>query len=96
MTSWWGLSGEDERLVGGFMSKVATLPVPDSGPEVSAIWFKAQLLRRWDAERRAQLPLDVIERVEIVAGLATAVLLLVWALPSLTRVVTGTLLGGLG
>ena len=28
------------------------------------LWLKAQILKRWDAERRAQAPLDVMEPVQ--------------------------------
>jgi hypothetical protein len=49
------------------------------------LWWKAQLERRWNSERRAQAPLDVIEPIQIAAGLVAAGLLLVWTLPSLAR-----------
>ena len=45
--------------------------------------MRAQLLRRWDAERKVQAPLDLMEPLQIVAGLAAAALLLVWSVPSL-------------
>jgi hypothetical protein len=96
MTSWLGLDADDERLVGGFMSKVAGLPGPAALPDPMQLWWKAQLLRRWDAERRVQQPLEVMERVEIAAGLVAAGLLLVLSLPSLVRLLSGSLLGGLG
>jgi hypothetical protein len=47
------------------------------------LWWKAQLLRRWDAERRAQLPLDLMQPVEIAAGLAAAAFLLYLSIPRL-------------
>jgi len=43
------------------------------------------MLRRWDAERKAAAPLDLMELVQVVAGLAAAAVLLVWSLPSLMR-----------
>ena len=36
--------------------------------------FKAQLIRRWDAQRKVQFPIDVVEPFEIAASLAAAVL----------------------
>jgi hypothetical protein len=44
--------------------------------------FKSQLLQRWDAQRKVQLPMDVMEPFEVLAGLAAAVLLLAWSMPS--------------
>ena len=48
-----------------------------------ATWWKAQLLKKWEAERRAQWPLDVMQRIEIAGGLVAAGLLLSWSLPYL-------------
>ena len=100
MTDWLGLNREDERMAEAFMSKVAALPVdPGVAPGVAdpmQLWWKAQLLRRWDAERRVQMPLDVMDRVEVAAGLVAAGVLLVLALPSLTRLVAASLLAGPG
>lgn len=82
MTNWFELNEEDERAIAAFMARVAALPaavVPDAMP----LWWKAQLLRRWDAERRAQLPLDVIQPFEIAAGLGAAAFLLYWSFPYL-------------
>jgi hypothetical protein len=97
MNTWLGFGPEDEELVRGFMMKVRRLPIGGAapgGPQV--LWWKAQLLRRWDDERRVQAPLEVMERLEILAGVAAAVLLLSWGLPPLARIVGGTLLGGAG
>ena len=91
MTNWLGLNADDERVVSGFMSKVAALPGPHTVPDPMQLWWKAQLLRRWDSERRVQMPLEVMERVELVAGLAAAGVLLVLALPSLTRLLAAAL-----
>ena len=100
MTDWLGLNHEEERIAEAFMSKVAALPVdPGMAPGVvdpMQLWWKAQLLRRWDAERRVQMPLDVMDRIEVAAGLLAAGVLLVLALPSLTRILAASLLGGAG
>ena len=42
------------------------------------IWLRAQLLKRWDLERRAQLPLDLMQPIEILASVGAAVLALYW------------------
>ena len=81
---------DDDRLVATFMRELAAAR-PAIGPQLAepgVLWWKAQLLRRWDAERRAAAPLDVMEPVQIFAGLATAALLLLWALPSLKHLLT--------
>ena len=93
------LTDDEERAVRAFMSRVAsTTPGHDALPgherravalsDATALWHKSQLLRRWDAERRVQAPLDAMESVQIAAGLITAALLLVWSLPSLVRILS--------
>ncbi len=89
MTKWFELSSDDERALEAFMSQVAALPVAVSLRDPTPLWWKAQLVKRWDAERHAQVPLDVMERVEIVAGLAAAAALLVWAVPTIGRIIAG-------
>lgn len=79
---------DDEQVIVEYMNTLAnavpwrTSQVPD--PDI--LWVKAQMLRRWDAERKAQAPLDVMEPVQIAAGLAAAAVLFVWSLPSLLQV----------
>ena len=96
MADWTDLSEEDERASAAFMARVASLPTPASLRDASHLWWKGQLVRRWDAERQAQQPLDVMERVEIVAGLAAAAGLLLWIVPTVTRIITSPFLGLLG
>ncbi|MBI4265371.1 MAG: hypothetical protein HY657_13435 [Acidobacteria bacterium] len=83
MTTWFDLAESEERAVAAFMARVAALPTTATAPDAVQLWLKAQLLRRWDAERRAQLPLDVMQPIEIAAGLAAAALLLYLSLPRL-------------
>ena len=96
MTKWFELSKDDDRVLEAFMSRVASLPAPAILRDPAPLWWKAQLVKRWDAERHAQVPLDVMERVEIVAGLAAAAVLLVWAAPTVGRVIAGPLLAWFG
>jgi hypothetical protein len=56
----------------------ASMRVP--GPDI--LWLKAQLIQRWDAQRRVQMPIDVMEPFEIAASLVAAMLLLAWSVPS--------------
>jgi hypothetical protein len=86
MTERFDLDADEEGAVAAFMSRVANLRIPDPGsrlPDPVALWTKAKLLQRWDAERRAQRPLDIMQPIEIAGGLVAAGLLLYWSLPYL-------------
>jgi hypothetical protein len=96
MTNWFELNDEDDRALAAFMARVAALPTPPPARDPMGLWWKAQLVKRWDAERRAQAPLDVMERVEIVTGLGAAAVLLFWALPTAGRLIAAPLLAFLG
>jgi hypothetical protein len=84
----WFDRDEDEQVVVDYLERLAnTVPARMSQvPEPGVLWVKAQMLRRWDAERKAQAPLDVMEPVQIAAGLAAAAVLFVWSFPSLLQV----------
>jgi hypothetical protein len=48
-------------------------------PDPMHIWLKAEMLRRWDAQRKAAVaPLEVGDRIQIGMGLAGAAALLAW------------------
>lgn len=83
MNTWFELNDDDERTIAAFMAKVSTLPAAAAAPDAMQLWWKAQLLRRWDAERRAQMPLDVMQPFEIAAGLGAAAFLLYLSFPYL-------------
>jgi hypothetical protein len=86
MAEWFDLDENDERAITAFMSRVASLGVPDPGsriPDPAELWCKAKLLARWDAERRARRPLEIMMPVEIAGGLVAAGLLLYWSIPYL-------------
>ena len=82
-------TNDDEEAVVDYMKKLAnTVPHRTSQvPDASVLWVKAQMLRRWDAERKAQAPLDVMEPVQIAAGLVAAAVLFVRSLPSLLQAI---------
>jgi len=78
---------EGEQAVVDYMAslaRAATLETPRL-PDANVLWVKAQILRHWDEERKAQAPLDLMEPVQVFAGLAAAAVLLAWSLPSLLR-----------
>jgi hypothetical protein len=78
---------DDEQVIVEYMTRLSnTVPSRLSQvPDPNVLWVKAQMLRRWDAERKAQAPLDVMEPIQIAAGLAAAAVLFVWSLPSLLQ-----------
>ena len=62
-----------------WMRELAAVPLNAPAlPDATYLWWKAQVLRRWDADRQAVVPLDVGEHVQVGIGLGGAVLLLVW------------------
>jgi hypothetical protein len=63
----------NEQSIAEFMTRVAALPVPVTLPDPMYLWWKAHLLQRRDAERRARLPIDVVQPIEIATGLIAAV-----------------------
>lgn len=79
---------DDEPHVAAYMSRLSAVPPPQQTrmPDPDLLWVKAQIVRRWEMERKAQTALDVMEPVQIAAGLVAAGVLLVWSLPSLLRV----------
>jgi hypothetical protein len=84
MTEWFDLNDSDEKAIANFMSRVAELRIsnPESRiPGPAELWYKAKLLAQWDAERRIQRPLDIMQYIEIGGGLVAASLLLYWSLP---------------
>jgi len=63
------------------MHVVANAPVGPSErpvPSASYLWWKAELLRRWDAEQRAMEPVDMGERLGAGIAIVGAVAVLWW------------------
>ena len=80
-----GVTAQEEQAVTAFMERLAKVPAASRCPDADVVWWKAQLLARWDAERKVQMPLDVMEPIQIAAGFVAAGLLLIWSLPSIMR-----------
>src|SRR5438477_10204119 len=59
-------SDHEAAATEAFMKALVQAPF-DAGPlpDPSFLWWKAQLLRRWDAEREAAKPIELGERVQI-------------------------------
>jgi hypothetical protein len=83
------MTADEEQDVAAYMSRLAHATNQAARlPTVDLLWVKAQMLERWEAERRAQAPLDVMEPFQIAAGLVAAGILLFWSLPALIRVIS--------
>ena len=81
------MTAEDDQALSSYMTRLSESRLPDATlPEADLLWVKAQMLRRWEVERKVQAPLDLMEPVQIAAGLVAAGVLLVWSLPSLLKV----------
>jgi hypothetical protein len=73
----------DEQPIVEFMARVSALQVCVTLPDSTYVWWKAQLLRRHDARRRATSPIDAMQPIQIAAGVVAAVWLFyssVWPL----------------
>jgi hypothetical protein len=78
----------EERELVRYMSGLAadTLARVPELPGADALWLKAQLVRRWEAQRRIERPLETMQSLHIGLGLVAAVVLLVWTAPLLRAV----------
>jgi hypothetical protein len=78
------ISTVEERAVTSFMQRLEAEPVGAALqlPDARIVWLKGQLIRQWDDQRKMLRPVEVMAPFEIVAGVAAAVLLLVWSVPS--------------
>src|SRR5439155_14842546 len=68
-----------EGDVRAWMQALAALPINGRPlPDARQLWWKAELLRRWDAQRQAVAPIERAEPVQVGIGLAGTVVLLAW------------------
>jgi hypothetical protein len=81
------LTDVEEREIARFMSGLATetLAQVPAMPGAGIVWVKAQMIRRWEAERRVERPLETMQSVHIGLGFAAAIVLLAWSAPLLLR-----------
>lgn len=81
----------DTLAVWECMQDVAALPLPrPSAIEPKDLWWKAQLLSRWDAQRQAAAPIEVGEQVQIGIGVVGIVALFVYLWRVLTTWATAS------
>ena len=64
-------------------------------PDPGVIWWKAQLLRRWQAERAASAPIERMRWVELAAGLASLAVFLAWQWQGLVNLVARAIPSGI-
>ena len=92
------LDPESERRLAEWMQTLAAEPIAlPPAATATEIWQKAELLRRWDAHRKAAAPIEMGERAQVGIGIVGALVLLVWVsrqLPSGTM--SPTLVAALG
>jgi hypothetical protein len=72
---------QETLLVAAWMKELAAGSVFDAPlPDAAYLWWKAELLRRWDAQQRAAAPIERGERVQagIVGVGVLALLALLW------------------
>jgi predicted anti-sigma-YlaC factor YlaD len=72
-----------------------TSDAPHPLPDPAVIWWKAQLLRRWQAERVASAPIERMRWIELAAGLSSLTVFLVWQWQGLANLVVRTIPTGL-
>lgn len=58
-------------------------------PDPRVLWLKAQLVHRWNATRRAEVPVDAMERIQVLVLLIGVAGILVWQVPRLWGWLTG-------
>ena len=82
----------DEALMAAWMRELAALPVETPPlPDPAYIWWKAQLLRQWDAQRTVVAPLEWGERVQVVTAVGGAAVLLALSWPRFPAIAAGVL-----
>jgi predicted anti-sigma-YlaC factor YlaD len=78
-----------------FLRGLAAAPVGSHPlPDPAVIWWKAQLLRRWQAERAASAPIERMRWIELAAGFASLAVFLVWQWQGLVNLVARAIPAG--
>jgi uncharacterized membrane protein len=75
--------------VAGAMTRLAVVTQEEARahrlPAAGQIWWKAQLMLRWEAEERATAPVDLMQRAEVIGGVLAGIALLVTLWPDMHR-----------
>jgi hypothetical protein len=65
-----------------------SVDAPHALPDPAVVWWKGQLLRRWESERRAVAPIERMHWIELVTGIASLGVFLVWQWSGLVNLVS--------
>ena len=78
------VTAAEDQALSAFMQRlqVAALDRAPRMPGADVLVLKAQLIRKWEAQRRIRRPIELMEPFEMAATAAAAVLLLFWSVPS--------------
>ena len=77
-----------------WMKELASLPVSEEPlPDPTYLWWKGELLRRWDAQQKATALIEVGEQVQVGLSLVAAAGLLVWLWRTLPGIATSSTAG---
>jgi hypothetical protein len=72
-----GPNDREDALVRQWMHELAAAPLQASRlPEAQLLWWKAELLRRWDEERKALAPIERAEPITVSIGVIGALVLM--------------------
>jgi hypothetical protein len=88
MVNWFQrFTADDEREVRAFMQRLSVSPLSElpTPADVRLLWLRSQLMKRWEAERAVHAPLDLIDRLQLAGGFATAAGLVAWSFPDQLR-----------
>lgn len=70
-------NGREDAIVQKWMQEFAALPLPESRlPEAQLLWWKAELLRKWDEERKAIAPIERAEPINVSIAVIGALVLM--------------------
>jgi hypothetical protein len=78
------VTAAEEQGLSAFMQRLQA-SAPDRAPRMPSaevLVLKAQLIRKWEAQRRIMRPIELMEPFEVATAVAAAVLLLAWSVPS--------------
>ena len=96
------VSCRELALVSQFMGEIGeeTLKLPHRLPDPGPLWWKAQLIQKWDRESRATQPVELMQTVTHILGILLPGAALVWmgrqALSYFSRMMTDFPLSMLG
>lgn len=76
---------EAAAVARALLTLASTSGEPHALPDPEVVWWKAQLLRRWEAQRAVAAPVERMHRVEVGVGLASLAVFLVWQWSGLVR-----------